>query len=433
MRLRKILAVLPVLTAVLLGACQANTVTQTTTAAAVTETTTTTAATEPAYTTTALTPANEYPVPELTFEQADITMNEALEFVRDMKLGWNLGNTFDASDARGYSVSTDLQYESMWCGAKTTKDMIDNLKAAGFNTIRFPASWHNHVTDDSFTISEAWLDRYQEVVDYAIDNGMYAIINIHHDIDNKFYYPDSAHYESSKAYSTAIWKQLADRFKDYDDHLIFESINEPRLTGTNDEWATVNAASETQMDSLATIVKLNQDFVDTVRATGGNNASRYLMCPSYAASADNALNSSFTLPTDTADNRIIVSVHAYTPYNFALAPTAGYQWEMTEFDPTNPADTRDIDNFMSRLYDKYISKGIPVVIGEFGARDRDSNIGARVNFSAYYIGKARSYGITGVWWDNNAFSGTGENFGILDRQTNTFKWTDLVQALVQYS
>jgi endoglucanase len=373
-----------------------------------------------------------YTIPELTFEEHEIKMNEALEFVKDMKIGWNLGNTFDANDSRAYNVSEDLLYESMWTGTETTKEMIDKIKEAGFNTVRLPNSWHNHLTNASYTISKAWLDRYQEVVDYVIDNDMYAIINIHHDNELKYYYPDSRHLKSSTAYITAIWKQLAARFKNYDEKLIFECINEPHLKGTTDEWVSVNTENKRQLDALNTVMKLNQIFVDTVRASGGNNASRYLMIPSYNASADNAALPEFILPADKADNRIIVSVHAYTPYGFALA-SEDYERVTSEFNHLEPNDTREIDAFMKKIYDKYVSNGTPVVIGEFGARDRSSNIQPQVNFYTYYVGKARSYGITCCVWDNNNFATDGENFGLLNRAANTFEYPELIEALVKYS
>jgi endoglucanase len=421
----KLIKLLPLFLGIALSGCQATAAIETTTAASTAPVTTA------AYTTTALVPAGKYTVPDLTFEKQELVMNDALKFVGDMKLGWNLGNTFDANDDKPYNADTELNYEKNWNGHLTTEDMIKNLKAAGFNTVRLPNSWHNHLTDENFTISAAWLDRYQEVVDYVIDNDMYCIINIHHDDEPGFYYPNSENLESSKKYVTAIWQQLCERFKDYGDKLIFESINEPRLKGTPQEWKTLNPNEETELDSLKAIMELNQVFVDVVRASGGNNATRYLMCPSYDASADNAILPAFELPTDTADNRIIVSVHAYTPWNFALAPNGTSS--KADFDALSDKDTYDIDRFMKGLYDKYTSKGIPVLIGEFGARDRAINVQDRINFAAYYIGTARSYGISCCWWDNNAFFGSGENFGLLDRATNTFKWNDLVYALSKYA
>ncbi len=363
-------------------------------------------------------------IPEVTLDKYQVPENEGMTFVKNLKLGWNLGNTFDAVDMKNISKENELDYEKGWCGAITTIDNIAAIKAAGFNTIRVPVSWHNHV-DEQNKISEAWMNRVKEVVDWCRACDLYVIVNVHHDNSEDVYYPDSAHLEQSKTYLTAIWTQMAEAFKDYDDHLILESLNEPRLVGTKYEW-WIDKNNDQCKDAVSCINTLNQLFVDTIRNSGGNNATRWLMTPGYAASADGALNDGFTLPTDSA-NRIIVSVHAYTPYDFALN-AAGTD----AFSVDDEMNRRGVTDFMDNLYGKFILKGTPVVIGEFGARDK-SNLEARVQFSAFYIAAARARGITCVWWDNNAFSGSGENFGLLKRQTNTFMYPDIVQALVKYS
>jgi endoglucanase len=310
--------------------------------------------------------------------------------------------------------------------------MIDTIQAAGFNTIRIPVSWHNHV-DDNFQISEAWMNRVQEVVDYAYNNDMYVIINIHHDTMVGYYYPSSDNYDTSEKYITTIWTQIAERFADYGDKLIYESINEPRLVGTNYEW-WIDTSKEECLDAVDCINRLNQVFVDTVRGTGGNNPTRYLMVPGYAASPSFEVIDQFVFPTDisTNVNKIILSTHAYTPYNFALQASTEAD-AVSDFSVDNKARTKDITGFMTQLYNKFISKGIPVVIGEFGARDKDGNLQDRVDYSAFYIATAKSFGITCVWWDNNSFAGTGENFGLLKRDTLTLEYPDLIVALMKYA
>lgn len=349
--------------------------------------------------------------------------SEGLQFTKQLKLGWNLGNTFDASDCESYT-SNDLDYESAWCGSVTTTRDIAAIKAAGFQTIRIPVSWHNHV-DAQYHINEAWLNRVKEVVSWCRTCDLYVILNIHHDNAEDFLYPDSVHLEQSKAYVTAIWEQLAAAFADEDEHLIFEAMNEPRLVGTAYEWSldTGNAVCQ---DAVSCINTLNQVFVDTVRAAGGNNAVRYLMCPGYAASVEGCLNDGFALPQDPA-NRVIVSVHAYTPYNFALNKTG-----TDEFDCENSADVGSITSFMDNLYGKFICNQIPVVIGEFGALNKD-NLEQRVEFAAVYTAAAHRRGIPCCWWDNNAFSGSGENFGLLYRKTAKFLYPEIVQAMNQYA
>lgn len=370
-------------------------------------------------------------IPEVALPAFEILDNEALQFVNDMKIGWSLGNTLDAFLEGGYT--NELDSETCWVSIETTKDMIDDISEAGFRTMRVPVTWHGHFVDDEFTISEVWLERVQEVVDYGIDNGMYIILNIHHDTREDCYFPDSAHLDQSIRYVGNVWRQLSERFADYDEHLIFEGLNEPRLVGSNYEW-WIDNSSEECMDAIECINTLNQIFVNTVREGGGNNTTRYLMVPGYDASPDGALHENFVLPNDPGDaeNRIIVSVHAYTPYNFALQAQSD-SGSKSEFHADQTSSTRDIDSFMDRLYDRYISQGIPVVIGEFGARDKDGNTQDRVDYAAYYIAAARARGITCLWWDNNAFNGNGENFGLYYRRGGYFIYPDIVAALMKYA
>lgn len=367
-------------------------------------------------------------VPE--WPQAEIPQSGALEFVESMSLGWNLGNTFDAVDC---SVSDELQYESAWSKAMTTKEMIHAVADAGFCTIRIPVSWHNHV-DEDWQISGAWMDRVQEVVDWALDEDMYVILNIHHDNAEGFMYPSYERLEQSKEYVSAIWKQIAARFANYDEKLIFETLNEPRQIGTDHEW-WVDVNSETGKECLDAVNQLNQTAVDAIRENGeGYNAFRYIMVPGYCASPDFALAEDFALPTDSggAENRILVSVHAYTPYHFALAGE-GDQGNTDLFSVSEQKGTGEIDDFMGKLYEKYTSKGTGVVIGEFGARIKNGNTQARTEFAAYYVAKARHYGISVCWWDNNAFAGNGENFGLLRRANCTFMFPQIVAQMVHYS
>ena len=271
----------------------------------------------------------------------------------------------------------------------------------------------------------------QEVVDYAIDNDMHVIINIHHDNSTSYMYPTTEHLEQSKAYVAAIWSQVAARFADYDEHLIMEALNEPRLVGTSDEW-WLDLNKQQCVEAVQCINELNQVFVDTVRATGGNNGERYLLVPGYAASLQGATNRYFELPQDIAgnENKILVEVHAYTPYDFALrAPGEGKSIDQWSAD--DKASTAEIDELMDTLYKKYVQNGIGVVIDEFGARDKNGNIQARTDFAAYYVAAARQRGITCCWWDNNEFTGDGENFGIFQRQVCSFMYPELVEGMMK--
>lgn len=370
-----------------------------------------------------------FEIPDVEIEAYEIPDTEALAFVRNLKIGWNLGNTFDAYQESG--LKSELDSETCWGAVATTKEMIDDLKEAGFNAVRIPVTWHTHV-DEEYQISEVWLNRVQEVVDYVYDNGMYVILNIHHDDSEQFLYPSTEYLEQSVRYVTTIWKQLSERFAEYDEHMIFECMNEPRQVGTDWEWYM--NGSEGCKDAVECINRINQAFVDTVRESGGNNTQRYLMLPGYDASPDGALNSGFVLPTDVegAQDKLIISVHAYTPYGFALQAD-GESGSSSAFDSDTARFTADIDSFMDKLYKKYVANGIPVVIGEFGSRDKKQNTQARIDHATYYVAAARARGMSCFWWDNNAFTGNGENFGLYYRRGGYFLYPELITGLMKYA
>ena len=363
-------------------------------------------------------------IPDLTIKQFEIPDTEAMAFVRSLGAGWNLGNTMDAHDDNFRGNEMDL--EGYWCGVKTSREVFNALFDAGFRTVRIPVSWHNHVDKETFAISEPWLRRVQELVDWALDAGLYVVINTHHDVGYSFYYPDSAHLDTSLRYITAIWAQVADRFRDYDQRLIFESMNEPRLANTDHEWwfEAGNSACE---DAAQCINALNQAFVDTVRASGGLNGARYLMVPPYDASPSPVNLDAFTLPRDSAEGKLIVSTHAYIPYSFALDIKGG-----SSFTLDNPQQVGEIGGAMNRLYERYVSQGIPVVMGEYGALNKD-NLQDRVTFTAYYVASASARGIPCFWWDNHAFRGWGENFGLLDRKAISWPNPEIVDAIMRYA
>ena len=365
---------------------------------------------------------NAVTIPELTIVQKEIPDNEAMEFLKKLGVGWNLGNTFDAIKQGWNQNADEMTLETVWCGVATSEEMIDTLQKAGFSSIRIPVSWHDHVSGEDYEISERWMSRVQEVVDWAYSRGMYVILNTHHDEDQ--FEPSSKHYDESAHYIECVWKQIAARFQDYDEHLILESMNEPRLMNSAYEWSFDANAAEC-LDAADCLNRLNQLFVDTVRASGGHNADRYLMVPGYDASPENAVRPVFTLPTDTADNKLIVSVHAYTPYAFAL------QMPGTSEFGTQSQKT-DIVNFMNSLYNKYTVNGIPVVIGEFGAMVKNGNLQARLDWAAYYVNIASARNLPVFWWDNNNFTGNGELFGLLNRKDCSFPFPELVEVIIRY-
>lgn len=370
----------------------------------------------------------EFTVAQVSIEPSAVADTEALRFTKNLGAGWNLGNTFDAADCAW--LSDKLDYETAWAGVKTTPRLFETLRDAGFSSVRIPVSWHNHVNED-FVIDDAWLARVREVVGYALDAGVFVIVNTHHDIAEAYLYPDPAHLENSMQYITAIWSQLSQAFIGTGERLIFEAMNEPRLKGTNLEW-WLNPSDARSAEAVRCINALNQAFVDTVRASGGENARRYLMVPGYGASLDGATHKEFALPTDTVEDRIIVSVHAYTPYAFALQ-AAGEGGSTADFSPERQRDRTEIDKLMHSLYYRFIRVGVPVVMGEFGARDKNGNLQARADFYAYYVAAATARGIPCFVWDNNAFTGGGELFGLLERSTNSFAYPQIVQSIMRYA
>ena len=357
--------------------------------------------------------------------------------LEDMGLGWNLGNSLDATGGSG------LDTETSWSNPKTTQALIDKVKSLGFNTVRVPVSWGKHVSGDNYTIDSAWLARVKEVVDYCYKNDMYVILNIHHDTKSSEsasgagYYPRSSAYSSSEKFVTSVWSQMSEYFKDYDYHLIFETLNEPRLIGTGCEWwfDKWNIPSEVK-DAIDCINKLNQKAVDTIRDTGSNNKGRLIMCPGYDASIDGATVSGFKLPTDISGNknRIAVSVHAYSPYNFAMNVGSG---STSAYTSSIKSELRDL---FSTLKSNFRDKGIPVVIGEFGSTDKN-NTAERVKWATDYTALARKNNIPCVLWDNNAFAVyngnsivlNSEYHGYINRKNNTVTSPakDVIEALMK--
>ena len=376
--------------------------------------------------------AQEAPmIPELHFAGKEIPDLPSYRFVRGLAAGWNLGNTFDASNVP--RLRDELDYESAWAGVKTAPEVFQALKAAGFQTVRIPVSWHNHVSGADHRISPPWLARVRQVVDMALAEGLHVILNTHHDVEEAYLYPDEAHLGSSSTYLRAVWAQLAEAFAQYDERLIMESMNEPRLKGTGLEW-WLDPEDPRSGEAVRCVNRLNQVFVDTVRAAGGENARRYLMVPGYAASVQGCLHEDFLMPREPQGlkDRLILSVHAYTPYPFALQDPRE-KGSRDRFSADSPFDVQEIAAFMDQLYSRFAPLHIPIVIGEFGARDKGGNLQSRVDFTAVYVALARARGIPCVWWDNHAFQGDGELFGILDRRSFRIVYPQIVRAMIRHA
>lgn len=328
----------------------------------------------------------------------------SMDIVKDIKIGWNLGNTFDCFDYKEYAKDG----ETAWGNPKTTKKMIDTVKAAGFNAVRIPVTWGEHLNGD--TIDEAWLSRVNEVVDYAIDNDMYVIVNVHHD-DNLWLKLTKSEEASVKAKYVKIWEQIANRFKNYDEHLLFEGLNEPRIIGGQDEWGAGTAEEREIINNLLAA------FVDTVRKSGGNNETRTLIVTGHAAAMNEEAIKAIKVPND---EHVIVSIHAYSPYDFALNEQGRSNF--------TDADKAELENNFKLIKTNFIDKGIPAIIGEFGSLNKD-NTADRIKHMEYYVKTAREYGITCFIWDNNITDGESA-FGLLNRKDCTWYFKELVDTAV---
>lgn len=330
-----------------------------------------------------------------------------LEFTSDIRVGWNLGNTLDATGG------VNLTSETSWGNPKVTQELILAVKEEGFNAVRIPTTWGNHMDEDN-NIDAEWLARVTEIVNYAYDAGLYVILNMHHESWN---YPYEDNFDKASEIMKSAWTQIADNFSGYSEKLIFEGMNEPRWVGTDQEWSGGND------EGRDVVNRLDQVFVDTVRATGGNNAQRFLMVCPYAANSGESAMSALVLPDDPA-NRLIVSVHAYIPYSFALQIGGSDNWRSDR-----PGCTRDIDTLAEALDRLFISKGTAVIIGECGAMNKD-NEAARAEWAEYFFGTFSRIGVPCFLWDNGSFIG-GETFGLIDRYSNTWKYPDLMAAIMK--
>lgn len=334
----------------------------------------------------------------------------AFEITEEMQIGWNLGNTLDAymSDANQQPLeSYGLDSETCWGNPRTTQAMIDAVKAKGFNTIRVPVTWFQHVDkNNGYKIDDAWMARVKETVDYCYNNGMYVILNLHHE---ELYTNRStlgSDYEEITGFVCALWKQIANTFKDYDQHLVFEIMNEPRAKGTDHEWW---GPTQAETD---TINKINADALEVIRGTGDdNNDTRLVMMPGYCASSDTTMMTKIVVPDD---DFVAVSVHAYTPYDFTMNP------EVKDHSTFTEAYAANLTSVLDGIRKTFSDKDIPVVLGEFSASNYN-NTDARVEWATAYITQTKKMGIPCVLWDNNvAGNNGGEAHGYLNRSNLTW-------------
>lgn len=347
------------------------------------------------------TKANENKPSQTAGKMRNITSQQLVE---DMTFGWNLGNTLDVCQAdrdgdgkiNEHVEAGEKVDETLWGNPKATKELFTSLKKNGVNAVRIPVTWRDHMDSDG-NIDREWMDRVQQVVDYAYSQGMYVIINVHHDGGGDSKFGAWIIEESQKDYNTFlkkyknVWKQIAERFKNYSDYLIFESMNEVGF----DTLYNKNKA-----DAYNLINKINQDFVDIIRATGGNNAKRHLLIAGYYTDIERTCDSLYKMPDDKA-GRCILSVHYYTPWDFCTCDRK-HTWG------TN-SEVRQMETLIGKMKKNFVDKGIPVIIGEYAASGSD------LSSCIFFIEKLNKlcsdYGIATFIWDSG-------------RQVNrkTYKW-----------
>ena len=346
----------------------------------------------------------------------------ALEATRLMGNGINLGNTLEACDNNvGIKTNTPLSYETHWGQPKTTQAMIDGMKAAGFDTIRIPVAWMTnatHLYEGDYTIDADYMDRVEEVVRYARKAGMYVIINDHW--DGGWYGMFGSESAETRALAMeaykGMWQQIAERFRDYSDYLIFESANE-ELGGRFDENSPLYCS-----DSVVTYLndderyaltnEINQTFVDVVRATGGNNATRFLLIAGYSTDINQTCDDRFQMPKDTVDSKLMVSVHYYDPWSYCGASSAvsATKWGKV-------SDYEYMDQQLAKMT-KFTEAGYGVVIGEYGALPCSD--GLKDNTLAYhtaFLDACTKYDLTNCLWDCS---------GLYKRVSQTFADDDIL-------
>lgn len=346
----------------------------------------------------------------------------ALEATRLMGNGINLGNTLEACDNNvGIKTNTPLSYETHWGQPKTTQAIIDGMKAAGFDTIRIPVAWMTnatHLYEGDYTIDADYMDRVEEVVRYARKAGMYVIINDHW--DGGWYGMFGSESAETRALAMeaykGMWQQIAERFRDYSDYLIFESANE-ELGGRFDEnsplYCSDSVVTYLTDDERYTLTnEINQTFVDVVRATGGNNATRFLLIAGYSTDINQTCDDRFQMPKDTVDSKLMVSVHYYDPWSYCGASSAvsATKWGKV-------SDYEYLDQQLAKMT-KFTEAGYGVVIGEYGALPCSD--GLKDNTLAYhtaFLDACTKYDLTNCLWDCS---------GLYKRVSQTFADDDIL-------
>ena len=349
----------------------------------------------------------------------------AADLVKAMQVGINIGNSLDAYEKNSIG-NVGLSTEMSWGNPKITKNLIDALKKKGFKTVRLSVTWHNHM-DRNYNIDSLWMARVKEVVDYAINNDMYVILNMQN--DNAIYDLKSAiisvkEYQNVEDNFTYAWAQIAETFAEYDEHLLFESMNEPKIS-END--LDINIGNRVWLGSAAerrAINDLNAAFVREIRHGRGNNPYRFLLLTDFGSIALEYPLGEMEFPE--GDNRIIFSVQGFIPTEFATVPLG-----KDSFDSEAAAA---FNEYFDLLKSKIMSKGVPVIVTSMAATNKD-NTEDRATWAEFYVRTARSYGVTCIWWDSGMTNASeiSQSYGIIDRKSCKFVYEKIADALVKNS
>lgn len=351
-------------------------------------------------------------VPPVSVAETSDEFETAAVCVANMKLGWNLGNSLDCTGS-WIDKSDPVNFETAWGNPAVTKALIHAVRQSGFHAVRVPVTYLEKM-DATGKVDQAWLARVKEVVDYVLDEGMYCIINVHHDTgagEEAWLRADSNRLRNGMGERfVSLWEQIADCFRDYGETLLFEGFNE--ILDQNSNWSGSDA------DSYDTVNQLNQLFVDTVRSSGGKNAYRNLIVSTYGASSAESQVDGFIVPTDPAQSHLIAAVHIYDPGNFCNG----------EDETWNGADEKALDVLFERLNEKIITaQNVPMIIGEFGSQDKfgtDEYTAERAKYAYYFVKTAKKYGMACFWWDD------GGSMMIIDRHDAKPYCAAVIEAMV---
>jgi len=333
-------------------------------------------------------------------------VSSSMEFAASMKIGWNLGNSLEAHNNLNPSETT-------WGNPQVTQTLIKGVADQGFGVVRIPVTWGTMIGDPpNYKINEAWLSRVAEVAGYAGAAGMKAIINIHHDGADSHYWlsvktediTGEAKAEIDAKFK-AVWTQIAAAFKNSGNFLLFEGFNELH----DGSWSDGSSAQR------ARINELNQIFVDTVRAAGGENSERFLVIHGWVTRPSVTV-SSLVMPVDSAADRIIAGIHFYDPYNFAGSAKQTVWGDKAL--PGDWANEKNVKNIFDSVKKKFLNNNIPVIIGEYGAVNQSGSAFAYRKYYMEYVTKyAADCGFIPIYWDNGGFGTGSEKFGLLNRSS----------------